>query len=467
MGKAERTTKLLLDLGDPQAGGANVGKREYLASTTRILNDARAFYLEFFLAHPHKLFERVQLIDKKTGEVREATISADKLLTWAEYQTVSTRDHPHPDPDWNFSIRFPDLPWEYRRSVIKDCIGKARAYSTAHASWKESGKKRSKPGKPTPTNHPTLYTGVFSLQLDQVDLHQSFVKLRVSTGTEWVWANYPVQENRYFEARMNEQEWNTLAPKLVVRGKRVEIHFPQEKTIVAKKIVESKRDPDLVTVAVDLNVKHLAVVTVRQYGTIIETVFVSDQGLDQHRYRHMKRIAKKQWQSGKAVKGERSNQQIWGHVKRMNDTVAHQVAARIVSICEKYPGCVLLFERLRKMKPGKMSKSRRLNRKQANQLKGKIRDYSQDKAYAVGVVSCEVNAHGTSQFCSRCGAKGERFSRSGTTCTVWRGGKLFRCLVCGYEAQADFNASINVHHSFWKEWHWHPRTKPPQKKSSG
>jgi len=42
MGKAERTTKLLLDLGDPQAGGANVGKREYLASTTRILNDARA-----------------------------------------------------------------------------------------------------------------------------------------------------------------------------------------------------------------------------------------------------------------------------------------------------------------------------------------------------------------------------------------------------------------------------------------
>ncbi len=45
----------------------------------------------------------------------------------------------------------------------------------------------------------------------------------------------------------------------------------------------------------------------------------------------------------------------------MNDTVAHQVAAKIVSICEQYPGCVLLFERLRKMKPGAMSQSRRLN----------------------------------------------------------------------------------------------------------
>ena len=122
------------------------------------------------------------------------------------------------------------------------------------------------------------------------------------------------------------------------------------------------------------------------------------------------------------------------------------------------------FPRLRKMKPGAISQSRRLHRKQANQLKGKSRDYAQDKAYAVGVVSCEVNAHGTSQYCCRCGARGERFSRAGQSCTVQRGGKLFRCPVCGYEAQADFNASVNVHPSFWKEWHWHPRTKPSAKK---
>ena len=353
MGKAERTTKLLLDLADPQKGAANVGKREHLAATACILNEARSFYLEFFLASPHKLFERVQLIDKQTGEVREATISADRLLTWAESQTVATREHPHPDPSWNFSARFPDLPWEYRRAVIKDCIGKAKTYLRAQAAWMHSGKKRGKPGQPTPTNHPTLYSGVFSFQLDQVDFHNSFVKLRVYTGTRWGWVNYPVQENRYFDTRMNEPEWSPLAPKLVLKQQQAEIHFPQEKTIVAKKIVESKRDPDLVTVAVDLNVKHLAVVTARAHGTIIETVFVSDQGLDQHRYRHMKKIAKKQWQAGKAVKGEASNRQIWSHVKRMNDSAAHQVAARIVAICEKYPGCVLLVSALAQDEAGK------------------------------------------------------------------------------------------------------------------
>ena len=96
------------------------------------------------------------------------------------------------------------------------------------------------------------------------------------------------------------------------------IHFLQTKTITAKKIVERKRDPELVTVAVDLNVKQLAVITVRQHGVIKATRFVSDQGLDQHRYQHLKRVANKQWQSGKAVQGEHSNQQLWAHLRRQN-----------------------------------------------------------------------------------------------------------------------------------------------------
>jgi len=48
-------------------------------------------------------------------------------------------------------------------------------------------------------------------------------------------------------------------------------------------VKESKLDPDLVTVAVDLNVKNLAVITVRQQSMILETVFVTDHGLDQQR----------------------------------------------------------------------------------------------------------------------------------------------------------------------------------------
>lgn len=185
----------------------------------------------------------------------------------------------------------------------------------------------------------------------------------------------------------------------------------------------------------------------------------SSQGLDQARYRHLKRIAKKQWQSGKPVKGERSNQHLWRHIRRMNEDAAHRVARAIANVCARYPGCVLLFERLRTIKPKGSSKSRRMNRRQANQLRGKINTSARDKAYALGTITAEVNPHGTSQYCSRCGARGERFSFQDGRRIAVKWGKLFFCPVCQYEANADHNASVNVHHSFYREYHWQPRPK--------
>jgi len=459
MGQTARTTKLLLDLSEREQGGANRDKRRYLEETVAILDDARVFYLDFFLAHPNKLMERVEVVSKHTGEATPRLLSADKLLTWAEFETVETDAHPDPRPQWNFSQRFPDFPNRYRRSVIKDCIGKARGYLTTLSTWQRSGKRKGKPGVPTAANHPTLYAGTYSLSLDELDLRKSFVRLKVYTGKQWVWVHYPTRYNRYFEQRRSEQGWETESPKLILNKQEASIHFLQSRTITAQKIVESKRDPDLVTVAVDLNVKFLAVVTVRQHGVIRETRFVSDHGLDQHRYGHLKRSAKKQWQSGKPVKGERSNQQLWAHVRRQHGDCAHKTARAIVEVCEQYPGCVLLFERLRVIKPKGGSKSRRLNRKQANQLKGKINQLAKEKAYASGVVSVEVNPHGTSQYCSRCGSKGVRFTFQAGQRVPGKGGKLFFCPACHYECHADFNASVNVHHSFFREFHWQPRPK--------
>jgi hypothetical protein len=351
MGQTARTTKLLLDLSEREQGGANRDKRQYLEKTVAILDAARAFYLDFFLAHPEKLMERVEVISKQTAEVSERLLSADKLLTWAEFQTVETAEHPDPLPLWNFSQAFPDFPNRYRRSVIKDVIGKARGYQTQLLKWQCSGKKKGKPGIPTAANHPALYAGAFTLELDALDLRKSFVRLKVYTGLKWVWAHYPTVYNRYFERRRAEEGWETESPRLILGKHAAAIHFLQSKTIKARKIVESKRDPDLVTVAVDLNVKQLAVITVRQHGKITQTRFVSDQGLDQHRYRHLRRVAKKQWQSGKPVKGEQSNRQLWAHIRRQNLDAAHQTARAIVEVCEQYPGCVLLFERLRTIKP--------------------------------------------------------------------------------------------------------------------
>jgi hypothetical protein len=117
MGQTARTTKLLLDLSKREQGGANRDKRRYLQETVNILDAARRFYLDFFLAHPDKLMEGVEVISTHTGEATPRLISADKLLTWAEFQTVATDAHPDPRPAWNFSQAFPDFPNRYRRAA--------------------------------------------------------------------------------------------------------------------------------------------------------------------------------------------------------------------------------------------------------------------------------------------------------------------------------------------------------------
>src|SRR5258708_24764916 len=128
MGQATRTTKLLLDLGKREEGGANTGKRAYLDATGAILTQARAFYLDFFLAHAQKLAERVSYYSEKHLEMRTRAISANELLTWAEGCTVATREHPHPWEGWNFSERFAGMPVVYRRAALQNALGQARPY---------------------------------------------------------------------------------------------------------------------------------------------------------------------------------------------------------------------------------------------------------------------------------------------------------------------------------------------------
>jgi putative transposase len=459
MGQATRTTKLLLDLGRRDQGGANTDKRAALDATALELTQARAFYIDFFLAHADKLAERVSYYSEKHLQMRERAISANELLSWAEACTVETKDHPDPWPGWNFSARFPDLPFAYRRSVIKDAIGKVRSYLSQRATWEKSGKKKGKPGLPGANDHPTLYQGTCELSLEEAKGGERFVRLKVYDGKRWQWVNYPVVCSRYFQQRLRDPAWEQQSPTLVLSKQAAALHFPQTKQVQAKKVKESKLDPELVTVAVDLNVKHLAVITVRQHEQIIETVFVTDAGLDQQRYRHLKRIAKKQWLSGKPIKGEHSNQRLWRHVRRMNEDAARKVAYNIARVCVRYPDCVLLFERLRKIKAKAGSKSARMNRRQANQLRGKINQYAREKAFLAGTVTVEVNPHGTSQYCSRCGQLGERFSYQHGQRVRVRWGKLFWCPHCHYETNADWNGSVNVHHSFFQQLHWKPRPK--------
>jgi hypothetical protein len=182
MGRATRTPKPVLDLGERRQGGANTGKRTFLNETLALLTAARAFCIDFFLTHADKLVERVSYYSEKHQQMRERAISANEVVTWAEACTVATKDHPQPWPGWNFSERFPDLPFAYRRSVIKDAKGRVRLYLSNRATWEKSSKKKSRSGLPGAWEHLTLYQGTCELSLEEAKGVDRFVRLKVYDG---------------------------------------------------------------------------------------------------------------------------------------------------------------------------------------------------------------------------------------------------------------------------------------------
>jgi hypothetical protein len=144
--------------------GANTEKRAALQQTSAILTEARAFFLDFLLTHNEKLTEKMVYYSEKHQELRERLLSAEELRSWLEQCTVSTKAHPHVSAEWDFKARFPGMPAPVRRAAMKEAIGKARAYLTAHTTWQKSGKKKGRPGLPGAADHPTFYQGAFEVE---------------------------------------------------------------------------------------------------------------------------------------------------------------------------------------------------------------------------------------------------------------------------------------------------------------
>ena len=185
------------------------------------------------------------------------------------------------------------------------------------------------------------------------------------------------------------------------------------------------------TVAVDLNVKNLAVITVRQQGAIIQnrlsdgsragSAALSPSQADNQKAVAIGQAGQRRTQQPAALATCQQDEQRRGSSGSARH--CHLSVQSILTVSCSLNACA-------RCKGRGASKSRRRNRKQANQLRGKINQYAREKAYAMGIVTAETNAHGTSQYCSRCGAKGERFSFRGEGRSNEKWGKLFNCPVC-------------------------------------
>lgn len=241
--------------------------------------------------------------------------------------------------------------------------------------------------------------------------------------------------------------------------------------------------PDgLIACAVDLGIRHLGFGTIAQYHKGTPQILRSrniwigheeeggahpgrwSNGPDlAHLAQHKWDIRKLRQLRGHPVRGETSHAELQGHITRMGKDRFKKSARAIVNFALNaakdlksglpYPRAdVLLLEKLSGMIPDG-EHERGINRALVAWNRGQLVTRIRQIALDAGLKVIEVYSFGTSQVCSRCGAMGRRYSirsDSDSLQPVIHFGpveRLFAC-PCGYYANSDHNASINLHRRF-------------------
>ncbi|MEW6731664.1 MAG: transposase [Acidobacteriota bacterium] len=357
---------------------------DWVVATTALFNDAISFYFDILQGHQSLL-----------------ELPTKQILTELEKLTIERAQNREP--------AFP-LPWElpayFRRAAINTAIGAARSFHANLARWHKQKEKAEAKGKcfnarpPVPprefNQHPLLYLGMYRFETGSV-------LLKLFTGTAWVWIKFTMA------GRNIPSDWQTASPKLVLRGKRIELHIPIEKTIKVKKIQQQlKEDAELKICAVDLNINNnLAVCRIlRADGTQIASRFIGGGASSSgRRKRALGRVANKRSKTGSLNKEQKDNKRLWAKVNNIDKYEAHRVSRRIVEFAARYGASVIVFEHLANFKPERGKYSRRANVKRSYWLRGKIFAFTKYKAFELGIITSRVSPRNTSRDCAYCNAK--------------------------------------------------------------
>ena len=433
------------------------------------------FYAELFLGYL-AVFEEKKTVVKRDGEERQVPWSSKDLLTWEERVTVPTERHP--EVLYDVSAVFPQMPVTLRRAAINAASGAVQGYLTNRGLWEQADPKgRGKePNPPAPHPNLTLYAGMY--HLDTSCLRKGSCRLKVLAGGRWRWVDLPIgmppyaldlfsesatelsriaAERAEQNARMATEErerrsdeeherlrltpgvWLAQSPTLVAKGDDLYLHVPFVKRVALPGRAEERRlgEPDLKVGTVDLNADStVAAAWEGQRCKGVETVW--------HARENVKGACaaegRTQKASGTPIKGERSNRTIWTYVRNLDDSLAWQIASRLVAWAVLLGLQVLVFEYLRPYRPERgLSWSRRANRKRSYWLRGQVLRHARDLALREGILTVERNPAWTSQACPACHLLAERYASGG----VGYPSRL-HCGHCGWSGDANVAAALNL-----------------------
>ncbi len=274
--------------------------------------------------------------------------------------------------------------------------------------------------------------------------------------SDWVW----IEQTLFVPEKIEEKIAQAIYPqplKPTLRTKNLKagleyffLQFPWE--YPGETIPKEGKERVL---AVDPGLKKVATCVVCEDGKqISKPIFINMIG---GQYRHIERLyghiagiqrqlskqkKKRPSKQIKVARREEERSKLYQKRNRLGEELAHYTTNKLIEIAQKWQCTKIAIEDLRDYKPprGKRSWSRKLS----YWLRGRIVFLLDYKCRQKGLTLVKVCPWNTSSHCSRCSAKGLKV-KGPNNLLENKCGRFFHCPECGFTADRDYNASVNIY----------------------
>ncbi|TET31307.1 MAG: hypothetical protein E3J70_02375 [Candidatus Heimdallarchaeota archaeon] len=218
---------------------------------------------------------------------------------------------------------------------------------------------------------------------------------------------------------------------------------------------EPKRNGKERVLAIDHGLKKIATAVVCEGGKqIAKPIMIKFKGSEykhiEHLYDNIGGVQSKIAEQKKRRKNkqfgvkrrEEERNKLYQKRNRLGEELAHTTTNILIQLALKWQCSKIIIEDLRGYKPpkGRRSWSRRLS----EWLRGKLAFLLDYKCQEKGLTLVKVCPWNTSTHCPRCTAKGQKILGPNNL-TADKKGRWFHCEACGFTADRDYIAAINIY----------------------
>jgi IS605 OrfB family transposase len=139
---------------------------------------------------------------------------------------------------------------------------------------------------------------------------------------------------------------------------------------------------------------------------------------------------------------------LYRKLNRYREELLHLTSNQLLATAVQWHCQTVVLEDLRTYEPPK--NKRKLSRKLSNWLRGSLFTLLFYKAKHFGLTIRRVSPRWTSSYCPRCEQKGLKITDPRTRCKNPKG-RMFHCPSCGFLADRDYIAALNIYRMYQEQ----------------